>query len=212
LKKIFFFLVSFCCTAQAMTLLCESVGQYELPDVVVKNARETFAHFGGFDYLDATVTMMGREVIDSRMVLKTVMNSSQYKTCCSRDESEGPYRIRLYKKNDDGRYCLIGQSIFWLLDTKKYLLEFLHVAASERGKKLGTILFVYTIHIIRQLGFTADGLPCVVSLRACPFGETGARAQKRLNRFYKRLGCVFVNKRDNLFEWRGSSLAPFNMA
>lgn len=210
--KLFLWLLSFCGALHGMKLTCESVGQYEISDAVVTNAAKTLEQFGGFNYLFETIKNTGKFAVDDIAAIKNIMGNSRYKLCCLLEDGER-YHTRLYKKCDDGRYCLVGQSIFWHLKENNYLLEFLHTYAEERGKKIGTLLFLYTAHMVRQLADKIkDKFPvCSLSLRACPFEETGEKAQKRLNRFYVQRGCVLIDKKCNKFEWRDISLLPFDL-
>jgi hypothetical protein len=202
-----------------MISIDERIGECQSSEVVLSQSKKMTEKFGEFEYFVETVAAMRGKDFARLARMRKLWDNPLYKWCfafCGADF----FLIHVYKKCEDGRYCLVGKSLFKQTYeageriTGAYYVDSLHVVKQERGQCLGTMLFFYTGHVAWQFAYGASA--CTLGWRADPFeaydvDDEGRRAaQERLNRFYTRLGGVLIGKLND-FLWRGPALAPFEL-
>ena len=228
MKKLFIFLVYLLCA--------RSYGM--MPDLSQKQIKEeaakTAARFGGFEYLEHAVKEYGGPAVDKLEKIKKVMTDSCYAFVLLKVREATPtrsvaYQLSLVKKvsssGKDSAFLCIGFADFCkkAFTDSCYVLNYLRVLPCERNRGLGEALFLYGVHIIRQLAYSSPNVN--LTWESHPFGVV--RLERfALNRFYEKLGgihgvegckacapgkvCERCAKLEN-FYWNGSSLKPYEL-
>jgi hypothetical protein len=173
-----------------------------MPSWVERHAKKTAECFGDVDYFVSAMHAVG--ISEEQLIrVQKILNNPRYRIVCV---TVGDHvRVQLYKHASAEGYELVGLSVF----SKKgppFELGLVRVNTVERGHGLGSLLFMYAVHVMRQ--YTSAARICKIVWQAFPLSPGGLQ-QEELNRFYEKLGGKITDEKLNFFEWCGPSLRRF---
>jgi len=178
------------------TVLCNCLivrGMTDLPSAkeITLYVSQTFDKFGDYAYLAEEVKKYGGPAVDQLEKVRKIMADTQYVFAfvdMSRDLWKF-FRLYLYKKNESG-YTFVGYAEYCkdAYQDDVFNLRILHVDRSERNHGAGTALFLYGLHIVRQL--TYSELHCSLRWTVRALDPHVGPSTAALCAFYEQMGGI----------------------